>query len=450
MFDTFFSYLIFFEDILWAYFGVPIIVILGLFLSIKSNFFQVRHFPVALKTFIDCLTTKHCKAKGVHPLKAFFACVGGCVGVGNVVGICTAVQVGGPGALFWIWITAILGSIVKYAEVYLGVKHRVRNEKGDYSGGPMYFLQLVTSGKWLPAVVCCLLCVYGVEVYQFSVIAESLTSNFHLDRTVVVLVMLVLVAFAGSGGVKRLGNISSAIIPVFVVLYMSMGLWVLFQNLSALPGVFAQVFILAFSPASLAGGVLGGSLMLTISQGVRRGCYSADVGVGYASIIHSESGMDSPKKQASLVILDVFLDTFLICTMSVLLILVSGSWNEPVEAGLLVQRTLMKYFPFVEVFMPLFLLILGYSTITAYFCAGVKSAEFLSKKWGKLFFYLYALFALAVSAFVDTVEAQTIMAISGGMLLLINCWGIYCLRHELDFFQKEKIMETSLISETVL
>lgn len=439
MFDTFFTYFIYFEDILWGYFGVPIIVALGLFLSISSNFFQIRHFPVAVKTFVRCLVTKHCDTKGVHPLKAFFACVGGCVGVGNVVGICTAVQVGGPGALFWIWVTAILGSVVKYAEVYLGVKYRVRDGGGNYSGGPMYFLQKLTQKKWLPILVCLLLCVYGVEVYQFSVITESLIGNFDLDRNTVVVTMLILIAFAGSGGVKRLGNISSTIIPIFVVAYMGMGFWVLFNNLDGLAGLFKQVFTNAFSQTSVAGGLLGSSLMLTISQGVRRGCYSADVGVGYASIIHSESGMDSPEQQASLVILDVFLDTFLICTMSVMLILVSGSWSEPMEAGLLVQKALAKYFPFVDFFMPLFLLILGYSTITAYFCAGVKSAEFLSKKWGKPFFYFYALMALAISAFVDTAQAQAVMAISGGLLLVINCCAIFFLRHELNFSMPETV-----------
>lgn len=428
-----FSCLTLFEDFIWGYLGAPMIVMLGIVLSLRSGFFQIRHFPSAIKAFIECLTPKATPEQGVHPLKAFFACVGGCVGVGNVVGICTAVQIGGPGALFWIWITAILGAVIKYAEVFLGVKYRVAQKGGGYAGGPMYFLQRVTSKRWLPIVVCVLLCVYGVEVYQFSVVVDSVTSNFGLNRFALVTVLLGLIAFTGFGGIKSLGNISTMIIPVFVVSYMTMGLWVLLQNWQLLPNIFQQVFTDAFSGPSVTGGLFGGSLLLTISQGVRRGCYSADVGVGYASVIHSESALKSPEKQALLVILDVFLDTFLICTTSVLLILISGIWKEPLEAGLLVQKTLAAYFPFVELFMPLFLLILGYSTITAYFCTGLKAAEFLSEKWGRPLFYGYALIALGFSAFVDTTHAQTIMAISGGLLLIINCWGIYFLRKELSF-----------------
>jgi AGCS family alanine or glycine:cation symporter len=437
MYQSFFALMEIIENSLWGYIGVPIIIGLGLFLSFKSNFFQVRSFPTVIKSFISCITISKQKTKGIHPLKAFFACVGGCVGVGNIVGICTAIQIGGPGALFWIWITAILGAGVKYAEVYLGVKYRVENQEGGFNGGPMYFLQRVTSKKWVPLLVCGLLCIYGVEVYQFSVVTESVTSNFDLDRYLVAIVLVSLVAFAGSGGVKRVGSISSAIIPLFVVLYMGMGMWVLIQNYMYLPGVFKEVFASAFSQTSAVGGFVGSTLMLTVSQGVRRGCYTADVGVGYASVIHSESALESPEKQASLVIFDVFIDTFLICTMSVLQILVSGIWTEPMEAGLLVQKSLSVYFPFIEYFMPFFLFLLGYSTITAYFCVGVKAAEFLSKKNGKKFFYAYAVVALSLSAFVDTTQAQTIMAIAGGLLLTINCWGIYRLRHDISFAIEE-------------
>lgn len=421
------------ENILWGYVGVPMIIGLGILLSFKSKLFQVRSFPGVIASFVGCLRAGNRDAKGVHPLKAFFACIGGCVGVGNIVGICTAVQIGGPGALFWIWITAILGSCVKYSEVYLGVKYRVENKEGGFSGGPMYFLQRLAPKKWLPHLVCLLLCIYGVEVYQFSVITESVTSNFNLNRLAVAGLLIFLIAFAGSGGVNRVGAISSAIIPFFIVLYMGMGSWILLQNYSLIPGVLSQVFSSAFSQTSAIGGFVGSTLMLTVSQGVRRGCYTTDVGVGYASVIHSESAAESPERQASLVIFDVFIDTFLVCTMSLLQILVSGLWNEPMEAGLLVQRSLSAYFPFMEYFMPLFLFLLGYSTITAYFCVGIKSAEFLSKKHGKKYFYAYGITALTLSIFVDTTQAQTIMAIAGGLLLIINSWGIYRLRHEISF-----------------
>ncbi len=434
MIDQMFTLLEVYEDNLWGYVAVPMIMLLGLFISIQSNFVQIRKFPTVVKTFFSFLRGHEGQEKGgVPPLKAFFACVGGCVGVGNIVGICTAAQIGGPGALFWIWMTAFAGMMLKYAEVYLGLRYRVPNGQGGYNGGPMYFLQRVFKQKWIPALVCMLLCIYGVEVYQFSVVSTSLVDNFNLNRYVVNGIFLVLVIFAGSGGVRRVGSISSAIIPIFVVVYVSMGLWVLVHNLDVIPQVIGEVFSYAFTGHAAVGGFAGSTLMLTISQGVRRGCYTGDVGVGYASVIHSESSAKIPEKQAALVIFDIFLDTFIICTTSVMLVLVTGVWQTPMETGLLVQTALAQYFPYMHFFMPIFLFVLGYSTINAYFCVGLKSAEFLSPKFGRPIYFIYAVVALAFSSFVGTAHAQSIMSIANGMLLVLNCYGIFRLRREISY-----------------
>lgn len=443
--NTFFYLLEIFDEVLWGYIGVPAIILLGGYLTLSSNFFQIRAFPFAIRTFMSFLVKKEKQATGVHPLKVFFACVGGCVGVGNMVGICTAIQIGGPGALFWVWITAIMGMIVKYAEVYLGIRYRVSDGKGGYLGGPMYFIQQATSKKWVPILICALLSIYGVEVYQFSVITESITNNFDISKSLVATVLVLMVIFAGHGGIQRVGKISSVVIPLFLAMYLGMGIWVLIKNYSVIPGAIAEVFSTAFTSNSALGGLVGSSIILTISQGVRRGCYTCDVGVGYASVIHSESSVDSAEKQASLVIIDIFLDTFVICTMSVLMILVTGVWKEPMEAGMLVQTIFGKYFPYMHYFMPLLILLLGFSTIIAYFIVGLKCAEFICGKKGRICFYLYSVVALVLSAFVDTSQAQMVMSVSGGLLLLINVWGIFCLRKDI-FYSKEKEYQVQLSS----
>ena len=173
--------------------------------------------------------------------------------------------------------------------------------------------------------------------------------------------------------------------------------------------------------------------MQAISQGARRGCYTGDIGVGYASVIHSESFVKIPEKQASLVIFDIFVDTFMICSTSVLIVLVTDLWHQPIDANLLVQTALAQYFPYMEWFMPLFLFLLGYSTINAYFCVGLKCAEYLSPKKGKAVYYAYAIVSLAAFALVDTVQAQSVMAIAGGLLLVFNCYGIFRLRKEISY-----------------
>lgn len=443
----FFDILNVFDDVLWSYLGVPAIMLIGVWLSLKSGFVQIRKFPIVVQMFWGFLTEKgDQQARGVHPLQAFFACIGGCVGVGNIVSICTAVQIGGPGALFWIWVTAIFGMLVKYAEVYLGMKYRVQATEEGYTGGPHYYLKKVFKSSLVPSFVALLLCLYGVEVYQFSVVSHSISYNFGLNHVGVTAALLAMVLFAGWGGVKRVGNISAWIIPIFVLIYVGMGGWVLILNFHHLGEVFTDVFYYAFTPAGAMGGFIGSGMMLTISQGVKRGCYTGDVGVGYASVIHSESSVMRPEKQASLAIFDIFIDTFIICTTSVVLILATGVWAQPMEASLLVQTALGQYFAHMNFFMPLFLFLLGYSTINAYFVVGMKCAYFLSPRWGKAVFNLYAVIILSLFSFIDTLQAQTLMAIVGGLLLVINCWGIFRLRHEIGFELKPS--KEALLSES--
>jgi AGCS family alanine or glycine:cation symporter len=371
--------------------------------------------------------------RGVHPLKAYFACIGGCVGIGNIAAICTAIQLGGPGALFWIWVTATIGMIIKYSEVYLGMRYRVANKNGGYNGGPMYFLQKVFKTMWIPNTVCVLLCIYGVEVYQFTVITDSVVNNLHINQFVVIFTLLGLVLFAGSGGVRRVGDISSAIIPIFVVLYLGMGGWVLFNNLGAIPSALGLVFSSAFTGSAAFGGFAGSSLMLMMSQGVRRGCYTGDLGVGYAAVIHSESNATEPQEQATLTIFEIFLDTFVICTASVMIVLVTGVWHESISPSMMVQTVLEQYFPYMNYFMPLFLFMLGYSTINAYYCVGLKSAEFLHPKHGRKAYIVYAIAALILFSYGGVNQAQSVMTIANGLLLIINCYGIFRLRHEISF-----------------
>lgn len=438
MMNQFFNFIELFVDFLWGYIGVPTLLFVGIYLSFRSGFIQIRKFPAVLKTFFGFLKMKN-DDQGVHPLKAFFACIGGCVGVGNIVGICSAVQIGGPGALFWIWMTALIGATVKYAEVYLGVKHRVSNTEGGYNGGPMYFMQRIFKSRFLPAAVAVLLCIYGVEIYQFSVVAQSLSQNFSISQPLVIVVLLGLVMFAGSGGVNRVGSISSAIVPFFVLLYVGMSFWVLLHHLQEFPAVIKAVFSSAFSGHAALGGFLGSTLLMTISHGVRSGCYSGDLGIGYASVIHAESSTHVPEKQASLVIFDIFLDTFLICTSSVMVILATGVWQDPLPTGMLVQTALGMYFPHMDIFMPVFLFLLGYSTINAYFCVGLKCAEFLSPSYGKKLYYAYAAASLFAFSFAATEQARNIMAIAGGLLMVVNSYGIFKLRNELSFDVESEI-----------
>jgi AGCS family alanine or glycine:cation symporter len=339
--------------------------------------------------------------------------------------------------------------MLKYAEVYLGMKFRVGTGSGGYQGGPMYFLQLVFKTMKVPYLVCFLLCIYGVEVYQFSVVTESISTNFNFDKLTVTLVLLALVLYAGIGGVKRVGAISAWIIPLFVTLYVGMGGWVILQHFAEIPALFLLVFKSAFTGHAALGGFVGSTIMITVSHGIRRASYSGDLGVGYASVIHSESSIEKPEKQAALVYFDLFLDSFIICTTTLLLIMVTGVWNSGIDTPLLVQTALSGYFPYMHFFMPLFLFLLGYSTINAYFVVGLKCAEFMLGKNGKVLYFGYAAITLFVFSFQDLQAALTVMSLTNVLLLLINSYGIFKLRKEINFELVPKKFPATVSSEVV-
>ena len=434
MFHTLILFLEQADTIFWGYLGFSLIMALGIYFTLTTRFFQVRAFPHLLATFWNSLLHRDADAAGIHPIKALFASVGGMVGIGNLVGIITAVQIGGPGALFWAWIAAWAGALIKYSEVYLGLKHRVPNGRGGYDGGPMFFLRHAFGVTWVPKIVCILLCIYGVEIYQFSVVTDSVTANWSIDRNIVIVFLLGAILYAGIGGVSRVGKISSWLLPAFILAYLLMSFWVIFNNLAELPQIFVDVFKSAFTGQAAIGGFAGSTMILAIQHGISRAAYSADIGIGNDSVIHSESKTVHPSLQARLAVCGVFLDNF-ICTMSILVVLATGIWkaSDPVAASRMVQTALSQYFPMMDIFMPVFLLILGYTTIIAYFCVGLKCAKFLFPKYGKAAYFVYATLALPLFSYMDQTHALLIMSLAGSLLLMINLMGIYRLRKQVPF-----------------
>ncbi len=418
---------------LWAYVGFPLILALGLYLSLSSRFVQLRKFPQTVKLFIEYTLHGHKTADGVHPIKAFFACVGGAIGIGNIIAVCTAIQIGGPGALFWIWIVAIFGMIIKYSEVYLGMIFRHHGADGKYEGGPMFFLQHAFHNKWIPLLVAFLLCIYGVEIYQFQIVSESISLNFDVNYLYCTLFFLVLVIYAGYGGVDRVGTICTALLPLFMGTFLFMGIWVFIMNLSEVPHAIGMVVSNAFTGSAPLGGFVGSSLFLAISQGIKSGCYAADVGVGYAAVIHSESSVEVPAKQSSLIFIDLFMDIFMVSSISVLIILTTGLWTSPLPASLLIQTALSQYFPYMDFFMPAFIFILGYSTVISYYCVGLKCAEYLSPNIGKPIFLAFSICFFLTFSFVDSIHALTVMSLIQLSLLVCNLVGTFLLRKNLSF-----------------
>lgn len=435
-----FSLLNYLDDVFWSYVAFVLILSCGVYFSIKAKFSQITLLPVFCKSFWNFSKTKIDSAnRGIHPLKIFFASTGGTIGIGNVVGVVSAACIGGPGALFWVWIAGLIGSVVKYSEVFLGIKYRQVQADGYYSGGPMYFLKKAFNSSFLPTVVSVLLCIYGVEIYQFSVIVNSIAYNWELPRLLVIGGLLCIILYTVVGGLRRTSKICSILLPAFLCLYFFMGFFILFKEFSAIPTLCAVVFKSAFSSHAALGGFAGCTVTMTIRQGISRAAYSGDIGIGFDSVIQSESAAKDPSQQASLSIVGVFIDNF-VCTMSIFMVLASGSWllfsNDP---SLAIQSSLSKYFPYIKFFFPVFLFLTGYTTITSYFIVGKKCASFLFNEIGEKFYTVYGAIALVFFCFLPQDNALTIMSVSGALLLIINLLGIFKLRNEIKFPSKQTV-----------
>lgn len=432
--DYFFNILMSVDDFYWGHIGFILVLCLGLYFTFKSKFFQFRTLANLTKTMQDLQCEKGQDDQGVNPIRLYFASVGGMIGLGNVVGVVTAILIGGPGALFWLWIASICGMVIKYSEIYLGVKFRVKNTRGGFDGGPMYYLQQAFSLKLIPTLSAVLLCIYGVEVYQFVIITDTLTNTFAFNKIAVIATLIILVGYTALGGVNRLANICSVLMPGFMIIYIAMCLYVIGVNSDNLGAVTSSVFTSAFSGHAAVGGFAGSTFVLAAQNGIARAVYSGDIGIGYDATIQSETRSLYPERQARLAVFALLSDS-IICTMSMMVVLITGLWQQP--SALLpseyVATALSDYFPHMNYFMAIFFFLAGFSTIIAFFTVGMKCSRFLSEKWGEKGYLIYGIFAFSFFSFFDQSKVILIMSLSGGLLMLLNLAGIIKLRNHIEF-----------------
>lgn len=446
MIDAAFAALESANDFLWGHVGVALIVGAGALVSHQLGWVQLFSPLRVLRTALALLTERPASEKaagtpqrGVTPARAFFASLGECVGIGNIVTVAVGVQIGGPGVLLWMWIVALLGMALKYGEVYLGITYRQPNHQGSYDGGPMYVLAhaFPACERWLPAVAAFLLCVYGVEVYMFGVIKEAVVTSWSLPNAGVTVALLALIIPGVMGGVKRIGAISGTLIPLFGTIFLGMTLAVLVDHARELPNLLLTIARSAFRGHEAVGSFAGSAFILTMSRGLASACYSGDVGIGYASTIHSESQAQNPSRQASLSMLGIVIDTA-VCTCVVLLLLVTGVWAEPVSGSLAVQTALAQYFPHMDLFMPIFLFSLGYTSISACMLVGLKAARFLHARRGTPVYWVCGIVIFLVFSTIDPKHALTVMSLAGGLLMIVNCVALLRLRGEIRFAPENK------------
>lgn len=330
------------NDFVWGPIMLALLVGTGVYLTVCLGFPQLTRFGYVMKNTLGRIFRKTEAGEGeVTPFQAVSTALASTVGTGNIVGVTGAIILGGPGAVFWMWISALFGMCTKFAEVTLAVKYRERNEKGDWCGGPMYYIKngLGKNWKWLGAVFSVLgaIAAFGIgNIAQINSIASSVNSVTQAffpaaadaEKIVSLITGIVVAAFVGVvliGGVKRIGQVTEKLIPFMAVVYIICSLVVVIAHANAVPAVFASIFRGAFDPSAIAGGAAGITMKTAITKGVGRGVFSNEAGLGSAPIAHAATSEKNPVKQGIYGIFEVFMDTILICTLTSLAVLCSGA-----------------------------------------------------------------------------------------------------------------------------
>ena len=394
--------------------GPPLLILLvgtGIYLTIRLGLLQVARLPKAFQLIFT-------KDKGHGDVSSFAAlctALAATVGTGNIIGVATAIKVGGPGALFWMWMAAFFGMATKYAEGLLAIKYRTKDANGAVAGGPMHYILLGMGEKWRPlaiffALAGVLVALLGIGTFtQVNSITESIQNTAQIDPAITALVLSVFVGIAVFGGLKSISKVSTAVVPFMAIVYILGTLTVILFNIEKIPATLALIFTSAFSPTAAVGGFAGASIRMAIQNGVARGVFSNESGLGSAPIAAAAAKTNEPVEQGLISMTGTFIDTLIICTLTGLTILVTGVWSGDLNGVALTQSAFSTVFSyFGPSLLTIFLVLFAFTTILGWNYYGERCFEFL---FGVRFIWLYRV-------------VFVVMVLLGGFIELDMVWII--------------------------
>ena len=394
--------------------GPPLLILLvgtGIYLTIRLGLLQVARLPKAFQLIFT-------KDKGHGDVSSFAAlctALAATVGTGNIIGVATAIKVGGPGALFWMWMAAFFGMATKYAEGLLAIKYRTKDANGAVAGGPMHYILLGMGEKWRPlaiffALAGVLVALLGIGTFtQVNSITESIQNTAQVNPAITALILSIFVGIAVFGGLKSISKVSTAVVPFMAIVYILGTLTVILFNIEKIPATLALIFTSAFSPVAAVGGFAGASIRMAIQNGVARGVFSNESGLGSAPIAAAAAKTNEPVEQGLISMTGTFIDTLIICTLTGLTILVTGVWSGDLNGVALTQSAFSTVFSyFGPSLLTIFLVLFAFTTILGWNYYGERCFEFL---FGVRFIWLYRV-------------VFVVMVLLGGFIELDMVWII--------------------------
>lgn len=449
------------NNFIWGVPAMVCIIGVGLYLSIRTGFLQIRKFPYAIRTTIGRMFRKKDASDGaITPFQAVCTALAATVGTGNIAGVAGALAIGGPGAVFWMWVSALLGMCTKFSEVTLAVHFRETNADGELVGGPMYYIKngLPKCWHWLAYLFAAfgVLTVFGTgnatQVNTITTAINSALTNYGLlkpeqvsaSNLIIGIVITILIAMILLGGIKRIGQVTEKLVPFMALLYIVLAFGVVLLNINVVPSVFASIIEGAFHPSAVTGGIVG-SLFTSMKKGVSRGIFSNEAGLGTGSIAHACADTRKPVKQGMFGIFEVFTDTILICTLTALVILCSQvpvAYGQAAGAELTIQGFTSTYGNWVSIFTAVAMCCFAFSTILGWGLYGARCIEFLfSSKVTKPFMVAYSLVAI-LGATADLGLMWNIAETFNGLMAIPNLIALFLLSGTVvnltkDYFAQE-------------
>ena len=434
------------NDFIWGVPAMVCIIGVGFYLSCRTGFLQIRKFSYAIQTTIGRMFRKRNASDGaLTPFQAVCTALAATVGTGNIAGVAGAIAIGGPGAVFWMWVSAVLGMCTKFAEVTLAVYYRETNKEGDLVGGPMYYIKNGLGKNWQFLAVLFsafgVLTVFGTgnatqvntittavnsALLSCGLISEGAVKTSNLIQGIIIAALVALILL---GGVKRIGQVTEKLVPFMALLYIVLSVGIILFRIQALPSVIQAIFEGAFKPAAVTGGAVG-SLFMSMKKGVSRGIFSNEAGLGTGSIAHACADTRKPVKQGMFGIFEVFTDTIVICTLTALVILCSQvpvGYGQAAGAELTIQGFISVYGNWESVFTAVAMCCFAFSTILGWGLYGARCIEFLfSEKVIKPFMVAYSLVAI-LGATADLGLMWNIAETFNGLMAIPNLIALFLL-----------------------
>jgi len=436
------------DSFIW---GAPLLILLsgtGLYLTLRLGFIQIRYLPRAL----GYLFKKDKGGKGdVSSFAALCTALAATIGTGNIVGVATAIQAGGPGAIFWMWLVALLGMATKYAECLLAVKYRVRDKNGFMAGGPMYYIERGLGIKWLAklfALFGVMVAFFGIGTFpQVNAITHAMQDTFNIPVLVTAIIVTLLVGLIILGGVKRIATASSLIVPFMAILYVTTSLVIVLLNIEKVPDAISLIIYSAFDPQAALGGAVGFTVMKAIQSGVARGIFSNESGLGSAPIAAAAAQTREPVRQGLISMTGTFLDTIIVCTMTGIVLVLTGAWNNPELAGATVTNYAFAQGLGTSIgatIVTVGLLFFAFTTILGWCYYGERCFVYLVGIRGVKLYRLAYIVLVGLGSFLHLNLIWIIADIVNGLMAFPNLIALIGLRKVVieetkDYFQRLKI-----------